>query len=192
MKKSPILFTIILLLFNSCSLPEEDESYDKKVIQINLLDVINVAQQQNYSINELVNLSITIPRLVRENDYSELLDIRRTSPNGNFKFQIKYSKKNTSGNWEIIKFEPFLKFVNGGVISSNDEYSPTYGLAIFNETNQNYSFEAAIMLIQAGQYKLEISPLITTYYKEKQDLTFFEIYHNEQSTTKYSVEFSVN
>ncbi|MEN9323074.1 MAG: hypothetical protein RL699_854 [Bacteroidota bacterium] len=141
------LLSFVLLV--ACS-NKDSEFFNEVTIKVPNQLVIDT--QSSYALQDTLWLHTAFSRYLPEENYTNLLDIYKTSGNAaGFQFAFILEKKATNGSWEFYPLGYNLIEEEGVV----HEYAGYYtGFSVYNESAQTYDYKSGLKLTEAGEYRI--------------------------------------
>jgi len=179
------LITIIGILFFNCTSYDDDSYYSP--IYLQLQDALIFENNQNYVVGDTIFLELNFSRYLKEEGYTELLDIYETTGAEQFLYDIDMSKFSTLANeYRFINVDsPFLISEKGNLFPDANRVGAT-----FDQNTNMYESKVGIILAEEGEYKLDMD-IIFISSDEPFDKIRLIIEHNFSNEDAERFTFSV-
>ena len=169
-----------------------DDSIYENNIQVEVLDAFLVDNKQNYSVGDTIYFDQKFSRYVKEEGYSDLLDIYETTNDTAFGYSFEleqYSEFSDSYRSVFIQ-EEFLLVNNIDL-----DYYSYYGTevtAVLNDAQDAYESRVGIILPETGVYRLNFENIyFRNGYGYDNEVIHLDILHRFSDSATVALDFTV-
>jgi hypothetical protein len=136
-----------VLMAADCSNKDSEFYNDVFVIAPDIIDDKSFAQE-----GQTIKIDVTIPRFLRVESMSNLLDIYKTTGGATkLVFSYELEKENTDGTWDFIEFTSENLATTAG---ESEVGSFVVGRCVYNPDTDFYDYQADIQALAPGNYRL--------------------------------------
>ncbi len=152
--KNIVALLLITALFIGCK-SNDDDFYN--TVYLHGTGFVVIDTKPTFLAGDQIFISSTLPKLLTESNYTEKLDVYKTSGYANsFKFTFLIERKNeTSNEWEAVLFNPKQLNIQKGNASATNYYIDAR--AVYNQITENYEFLGGFPLLQKGEYRIKFN-----------------------------------
>jgi hypothetical protein len=159
MKK--ITFSLLVLFFWSCTLPDEIQMGSRDLMIDNLIQIETLP---NYKVNDVLYINSSFSRYMPEAGYAIPLDIYKTSKSEQFYFNCFIEKQSANAKWESIDLSKEVLPKKGVLEVVFNSFKMFCAL---DPISNLYELRVGITLTKPGNYRMRIDKTLLPKYADK-------------------------
>ncbi|WP_289060638.1 hypothetical protein [uncultured Zobellia sp.] len=151
------IVTILLgLLLTGCL--SDDGGSNFHYVHVEAIDAFTFDEQMEYAVGDTIFFTQKFSRYLKEDGYSELLDIYETTDDEAFSYYFGLQQFSEFSNaYEDVYVDPEYIVTSGENTADNYPYSNYAVTAILNEAENAYESNVGVILREGGAFRLDLS-----------------------------------
>ncbi|WP_276168973.1 hypothetical protein [Zobellia alginiliquefaciens] len=134
-----------------------DDDGGSSYIYVEALDAFTFEAEDEYVVGDTIFFSQKFSRYLKENGYSELLDVYETTKAEQFGYSFDLQKFSEFSN-TYVSISIDSKYLLTTELDTSDYYYSNYGtIAELNDQKDAYESKVGIILPESGKFKLDFS-----------------------------------
>lgn len=185
MKKSVLVGLLVFaFLFVGCH--SHDDSFSRTV-RLQIEDAVEFENEKNYIVGDTIFFELNFSRYLKEDGYSNLLDIYETTSAEEFHYSFGLNKfSDFSNSYTRVYIDPEFIFDEKG--STFDQFGGT--ATALNQEKNSYESKIGLILAEAGRFKFDFDFLYLNNRYEHDKISV-EIQHVFTENNPIDLEFTV-
>jgi len=173
---------VFTFLFVGCTSRDDDFN---NVVRLQIEDAVEFENKKNYIVGDTIFFELNFSRYLKEDGYSNLLDIYETTGAEEFHYSFALNKfSDFSNSYTRVFIDPEFIFDQKG--TAFDQYSGV--TVILNQEKNFYESKIGLILAEAGKFKFDFDFLYLNN-RYVQDKISVEIQHVFTETDPLDLEF---
>ena len=184
--KMQVLIVLLVFTYLLVGCTSRDDDFNN-MVRLHIENAVEFENKNNYIVGDTIFFELNFSRYLKEDGYSNLLDIYETTGAEEFHYSFALNKfSDFSNSYTRVYIDPELIFDQKG--TTFDQYSGA--TAVLNQEKNLYESKIGLILAEAGKFELDFDFLYLNNRYELDKISV-EIQHVFTENDPIDLEFTV-